>query len=84
MPTRKSGTKKIGNGRPVRKPWGHLGGGRRRPGEAAFDATILLRLYAADRTLIEKAAEKAGMSLSGFLRERSVGAARDVLGSSDA
>lgn len=80
MTTKKSRTKKTGNNRPVRKAWSHLGGGRRRPGEAAFDATILLRLYAEDRKTILRAAEKAGMSLSGFLRERAVTAANEVLG----
>lgn len=78
MTTRKR-LKKIGGNRPVRKAWGHLGGGRRRPGEAAFDATILLRLYSEDRALIAKAADKAGMSLSGFLRDKSVEAAQEVL-----
>jgi len=79
MTTKKSGKKKIGSGRPVRKPWGHLGGGRRRPGELPFDATILLRLYAEDRSTITKAAEKTGTTLSSFIRETTVKAAKDVL-----
>lgn len=80
MATKKATRKKIGGGRPIRKNWEHLGGGRRRPGEQAFDATILLRLYSADRAMIERAATKAGMSLSGFLRDRSVQAAQNILG----
>ena len=79
MPTKKSRTKKTGNGRPVRKAWGHLGGGRRRPGELPFDATILLRLYAEDRSTITRAATKVGTTLSSFMREATVKAAKDVL-----
>lgn len=71
--------KKIGTNKPVRKAWSHLGGGRRRPGEAAFDSMILLRLYTEDRAMISRAAEKIGMSMSGFLREKSVEAAKEVL-----
>lgn len=81
MPTtRKPRFKKTGTGKLIRKNWEHLAGGRRRPGEAAFDATILLRLYSADRALIERAATKAGMSLSGFLRDKCVLAAQNILG----
>lgn len=72
--------KKIGSNQPIRKAWAHTGGGRRRPGELAFDSMILLRLYAEDRALISEAAEKIGMSMSGFLRDKSVEAARGILG----
>lgn len=79
MTNGKSKRKKIGSGRPVQKAWMHPGGGRRRPGERAYDATILLRIYSEDREVLAKAAKRDGKSLSGFLREQAVEAARKIL-----
>lgn len=48
--------------------------------EEKYDAAVRLRMRGADVELMKKAAERSGLSLSGWTRDRLLKAAREELG----
>jgi len=68
--------KNTGDGAVKKIPYRKKGKKRRSPGEWAYDSVIPVRMYAKEREEIRVAAEAAGESVSGFVRDAALRAAK--------